>query len=246
MGISVPVEHRGIVINNEERVVRRLYFDEPTAINHPPSPNLKTKARFRQLLKQVHHRKPTKPKPQLPSSINLRSYPNGIRPILVPRASSPPLGPTAQLFKDKEQGRKSVPDTTPQSEIEHFIELDQVELPRVPRRKHPLVDISAVESDGEGGDIDSVVTTPEVAPSLEPTIPRVRPTISKPKIPVFKVTCEHCGTVTSSQKQLRQHQIGKKCRKIQGRRGIANIDLVCPTCRKTFPSLHNFHNHNCK
>ena len=39
-----------------------------------------------------------------------------------------------------------------------------------PRRRHPLIDDSAIESDGEGGDISSIATTPE-RPSPPPRKP---------------------------------------------------------------------------
>lgn len=293
MGISVPLHQRGIHIDQSDPVVRRLHFEEPTVINYPQTPDPKTRARFKQLLPNRSRSKPSKSKVDLPQ-FNLRSYPNGIKPILVARAGPPPLGPTAKLFAEKESGAKSVNQVSRTTANRACINLDHVALPPVPREKHnhlnrhatesdgeschfvsvditpaspsvskpsissiakrpaqasrkshPLIDNSAIESDGEGGDIASNDTTPESSTLFESNILKVKPPILKPKTHVPKVICEHCGTVTSSDYQLKKHQAGKKCRRKRARKDLPNTDLVCPNCRKSFASLHNFHNHKC-
>ena len=105
-----------------------------------------------------------------------------------------------------------------------------------PRKKNALIDDSAVESDGEGGDISSRCTTLAPAPPLTPAIKKTKE----------RVICDICGATASSIHQLKQHQKGKKCRSKANRKNFPNVDLFCPTCKKSFSSLHNFHNLNCR
>lgn len=127
-----------------------------------------------------------------------------------------------------------------------------------------FIDDSAIESDGEGGDIpsDNSDAEEEFAPPLktEPiskpfALPPLRsksvsrpPTSFKPLSveikPIVKkkpntVLCNLCRLSCLNLKQLEAHRGGRKCRN----RSERQIDHICGTCRKSFDTLHNLTKH---
>lgn len=87
----------------------------------------------------------------------------------------------------------------------------------IPRRKKPLIDDSAIESDGEGGDINSVDTTPEqnkkklyfweALPSILRRPPTPPPAIRTPAVinrdspvPVIDINSPSASQVTTAPK----------------------------------------------
>ena len=115
------------------------------------------------------------------------------------------------------------------------------------RRKFLFVDDSAIESDGEGGDVESTPTTPASSRPSSPvraeassSIPvidlPVRSPIRKPPRP----RCECCNTEFSGPKQFQVHLKGKKHKK-----KVRNSCLsgFCKLCDHFFTSNHDFNNH---
>ena len=118
------------------------------------------------------------------------------------------------------------------------------------RRKFLFVDDSAIESDGEGGDVVSTPTTPASsrpsspgrveAPSSIPVIDlSVRSPIAKPPRP----RCYTCNTDFSGPKQFQVHIKGKK-HKIKVRNSC--LSSSCKLCGHCFTSNYNFNNHKCE
>ena len=118
------------------------------------------------------------------------------------------------------------------------------------RRKFLFVDDSAIESDGEGGDVASTPTTP--ASSRPPSPDRVEAPSSIPVIdlsvqaPIAKPPrprCYACNTDFSGPKQFQVHINGKKHKK-----NVRNscLSSICKLCGHFFTSNHNFNNHKCE
>lgn len=241
MGISVPLAARGIVITKSDSVSRRLNFEEEA------SPAVTTAVPYRiprkpaSPLPKVHLR--SRPISKVPAPGKLPFEPLGdykkLRPHAPPPQSLDLHRRTRRLFDNRKKALKSASKKK-----------KQVQAPP-PRKSHPLIDDSAIESDGQGGDLDSTTTTPEVNVSPEvieidsPNPPPPKPIVSALKSKNPRVACDICGHFVSNSHQLRQHQNGKKCRAKTARRNISNIDLYCSTCKKTFLTIHNFHNHKC-
>ena len=98
------------------------------------------------------------------------------------------------------------------------------------RKKHKFIDDSAIESDGEGGDIESTSTTPASSP---PSSPR--------HSPISELKCFTCNITASGPKQLEIHLNSKKHLK-----KARNVKTSCNQCNHLFTSLHNFRFHECK
>jgi len=90
------------------------------------------------------------------------------------------------------------------------------------RKRSIFIDDCAIESDGEGGDIPSVHSSPD------------RSTILK------FVICDLCSLEVSSAKQLEKHRGSKKCRKL---RKQGKTTIKCNTCNKVFISTHDLLRH---
>ncbi len=90
------------------------------------------------------------------------------------------------------------------------------------RKKSKFIDDSAVESDGEGGDVPSVHSSPDRSQELK------------------FVNCDLCGLEVSSDKQLEKHRGNKKCRKL---RSQGKPTPKCHTCSKIFVSVHDLRRH---
>ena len=99
-----------------------------------------------------------------------------------------------------------------------------------PRKKNPFIDDSAIESDGEGGDIHSTTTTPSNSP---PPSPKYLATPPRPTS--TKVSCDLCGH-TLHQKLLNKHRNSKRCRAI---RQFAKPSFKCSHCPRSFNSTHD-------
>lgn len=245
----------GVNISPKDPVIRKLDFDNDVPVKvYPPTPNPKVVAKFKRWLAKV--RAPRKPKPKT-SPLGFKSNPHSLRPI----------GLKSCIIKDHHPIKK--PTLIRSKPIQ---ERGQPAQATIPRRKNLFVDDSAIESDGEGGDINSVSTTPERTErkihflDALPAIPR-RPaappvvnsdspapvidirTPSPSRVttaPKSKTICDLCDTILSGPEQLKKHRNSKKCRKKANRKSISNKELKCSTCSKAFLSIHNLHTHKCQ
>ena len=93
---------------------------------------------------------------------------------------------------------------------------------RQERPKSKFVDDSAIESDGEGGNVPSVQSSPDRSKDLK------------------FVNCDLCGLEVSSNLQLERHRGSKKCRKLRSQGKPAP---KCFTCSKVFVSTHDLRRH---
>ena len=98
------------------------------------------------------------------------------------------------------------------------------------RKKHKFIDDSAVESDGDGNEIESTSTTPANSP---PSSPR--------HSPITELNCYTCNVTASGPKQLDIHLKSKKHLK-----KARNVKTSCNQCNHLFNSLHNYRFHKCK
>ena len=98
------------------------------------------------------------------------------------------------------------------------------------RKKHKFIDDSAIESDGEGGDIESTSATPASSP---PSSPR--------HCPITDLKCYTCNVTASGPKQLEIHLKSKKHLK-----KARTVKTSCNQCNHLFTSLHNYRFHKCK
>ena len=93
---------------------------------------------------------------------------------------------------------------------------------RQERKKCKFIDDSAIESDGEGGDVPSALSSPDRSKTLK------------------FVNCDLCGLEVSSDLQLEKHRGSKKCRKLRSR---GKSIPKCRTCSKVFVSTHDLRRH---
>ena len=124
--------------------------------------------------------------------------------------------------------------------------------PPKPRFSHPFLDLSAVESDGEGGDIQSIASTLDLSevPDSSPVdldtsentsrhhnkVPAKSPRDTQaPRI----VVCDLCHLKLSSKTQLLDHRGKKRCKN----RTERQVEHICPTCSKKFDTIHNLKKH---
>lgn len=130
-----------------------------------------------------------------------------------------------------------------------------------PRKKHKFIDDSAIESDGEGGDVPSTTTTPANTPpstpvrETEPLSQSNTPSISLPPTPtqVYRIPrlpdpdkwCELCKLKTTSKKQLDKHLKGRKHKKTYLISKSKNPDNYCYICQHKFDNYSNFAKHDC-
>ena len=133
-----------------------------------------------------------------------------------------------------------------------------------------FLDLSAVESDGEGGDVSSAPSTPEVVPDspvqANRPIAQKCPRTPPPRLSNFQIddidspalecqppsvknksgkcpstVCDLCELVLTSKDQLNSHRGAKRCRN----RADRKVTHICPTCKKSFDTVHNLNKH-CK
>ena len=114
-----------------------------------------------------------------------------------------------------------------------------------PRKKNKFMEDSAVESDGEGGDILSVASSPPNSPLPSPlrSSSSVNVALARPitKTAVAKVFYADCNNWLSGPKQFDRHLKGKKHLK-----NIRNKTTSCNFCNHHFQSKHNFRFHSCQ
>lgn len=134
-----------------------------------------------------------------------------------------------------------------------------------PRPKNPFIDDSAIESDGEGGDISSTATTPEKIPfiPISSALPKPPPLRS---IPLFRsipppppppptrflatprivkeiskpVCCDLCGLRVSSKAQLPHHRNTRRC---TARQNYNTLTSPCKVCNRKFNNIHDRKKH---
>ena len=83
------------------------------------------------------------------------------------------------------------------------------------RKKSKFIDDSAVESDGEGGDISSNHTSPEVSALEFPN-----------SLPLQFVLCDLCNLKLSGEKQLSKHRNSHKCRFAKTTSSVTSVPRV--------------------
>lgn len=101
-----------------------------------------------------------------------------------------------------------------------------------PRLQSISVDISAVEDDGDGGDISSRNTTPEKQVEIIDII-------SPPNTKTTSVQCADCGKFVSGPKALPKHQASKKCKN----RAKGYKQFSCHKWGKKFNNRHDLERH---
>lgn len=101
-----------------------------------------------------------------------------------------------------------------------------------PRKKSTFIDNSAVEDDGDGGDISSRNTTPEKEKEIIDII-------SPSKIKTKSVLCADCGKFVSGPKALLKHQESKKCKN----RSKGFKQFSCHKCGRKFNNRHDLESH---
>ena len=178
---------------------------------------------------------PPKKKPPTPATGFTNPY--DLKPIHLRSEPLPQLSEEDQLFC-KKSGASNIVRERAQSLKKFkpsFSEQEPGPLP--PRRSNRFVDDSAIESDGEGGDIPSSATTPR--PSRSPSPVRVR-SVQKSIIKANKPKCSICNLSFSGPMQEAIHLKSKKHLK-QAR----NSSGLCITCEHFFTSQHNLRYHKC-
>ena len=99
------------------------------------------------------------------------------------------------------------------------------------RKKSKFIDDSAIESDGEGGDIQSTQTSPDISIIQDlPIVPRGQAKF---------VNCDLCGLLVSGKLQLNKHRGKKKCRRLADSKKLHK----CHTCKKTFNCSNDLNRH---
>ena len=174
---------------------------------------------------------------------NIILNPKDLDPIHLRSEPLPLLSPTIELFCRTHGARNIVKRR--QSDQDNYKPIFRQQRPA-----HPFVDNSAIESDGEGGDVASLATTPE---SSRPSTPirtptpsirlQVQPSIVKRvKVKKPKEHCQTCNRYFDGSKQLDIHLKSKKHWK-----AVRNSQSShCVTCNRLFTSYHNLRAHKCE
>ena len=131
-----------------------------------------------------------------------------------------------------------------------------------PRKKHKFVDDSAIESDGDGGDVLSTATSPASTPPSTPvrvansSAPNKTSSITLSHTPakVYRIRkvpdpdkwCELCTLKLTSKEQLHKHLNGKKHKKAVLIFKSKNPENYCDTCNRAFDNYKNYSLHKCK
>ncbi len=202
----------------------------------------------------LERRKVTKPKKAAPVVPNVIINPSELDPIHLRTDSLPPLSPTTDLYCQRNGARNIAKDRRRVQENYKPIFCSQA-----PRSKSTFVEDSAIESDGEDGDIPSSATPPQrSAPTsplhtLPPTPPRAEElsSISSIQLPVKKVKlkkprknsyCKDCNLFASGLLQLEIHLKSKKHLKQRHN----STSTHCTQSNRLFQSRHNLLNHKCE
>ena len=128
------------------------------------------------------------------------------------------------IFHDVYRPKKPIPDPSREyldPEGREDRRQEKAKARRQQRKKSKFIDDSAIESDGEGGDI-----------------PSTQSSVDRSKVLKF-VNCNLCGLQVSCDQQLDKHRGSKKGRKLQDK-SKANR---CYACHKGFVSSHDRHRH---
>ena len=107
--------------------------------------------------------------------------------------------------------------------------------PTKPRRKSVFIDDSAIESDGQGGDIASVASSQDCdnqVPSANDIKPLVKP-----------VKCDRCNLVLSGPDQLKSHFKGKRCNRRFNHLNKEVQSFPCVYCFKVCSNRHDLNRH---
>ncbi len=177
---------------------------------------------------------------------NIIINPQDLEPIHLRSDPLLPLSPTTELFCHT-NGAGNIIKQRRRDQAKYIPTFRS----QPPRAKNSLIDDSAVESDGEGGDIPSRATTPPNSRPTSPVLP-ITPTppidlsiqvpIVKRKIKKPKEHCKTCNRFFDGIKQLDFHKKSKKHLK-QVRNSATT---TCKQCNRFFTSRHNFSTHKCE
>ena len=211
----------------------------------PPSFEQLAVRRIKRILNERSTPKPKKPTVESSSSEN----PEKLSPIHLRTDPLPQLSLEDQLFAIQRGARNIV--RRREIDLANYKPSFRSQPYRArPRKKNNLIDDSAVESDGEGGDIESSPTTPANSRPSSPTptssvttaqvnTQSIRKTIVKK--PRANSHCTVCNIFVSGPKQLDIHYKSKKHKKTLGRSKSSS----CRQCNRFFTSYHNLKNHKC-
>ena len=226
--------------------------------NHP---GLEPRAvkNIKSTIRQYRNRAPTPPKIVSGSIVN----PNNLKPIHLRSGPLRPLSPTTEHFAVR-YGASNIVNRRKADLASHVQDFPSQDQSEPPRKKHKFIDDSAIESDGEGGDIQSTTTSPPNSPPPSPqrteeNLSESVPTLSSPtnegqnvisskkkiRRAVPNSTCALCGVFASGPHQLEQHLKSKNHKKRARRIELPNSTLYCSTCNYSFDNFHNFNNHKC-
>jgi len=221
---------------------------DSTAFNPrlPPSFDLSAAKRVKKILNQRNN-------PLQKKKVSVRQegseHPDGLLPIHLRSRPLPQLSPADVLFAQN-NGASNIVKRRRKDLANHA----EIFRNQPTRRQSVFVDDSAIESDGEGGDIVSTTTTPASSRHPSParlvtttqpstnTLPVQLPIVKRSKIKRPKEHCTTCNRFFDGIKQLDFHKKSKKHLK-QVRNSVSTH---CKQCNRFFPSKHNFSTHKCE
>ena len=207
-----------------------------TGLHLPPDPNPQTIRKVQSALRRLRAPKPKKAKVVPGLIVN----PHNLTPI---HLSKQPI--TADHHKESSL-KRSINSTSI---------IDSQHISR--RKKCRFIDDTAIESDGEGGSIDSANSTPystpyNTPPSSPPRTPiGPRNSNSKNKFSGKKprsefLSCILCTIKCNRVNQYKRHLQGKKHQKNLLKSKSTNPDFECELCFQEFDNYHNLSTHKCK
>ena len=216
---------------------------KPGAERAPPSFDQSAVRRIQRILSKRANPKTTKKPVSAVSSVSLN--PARLDPIHLRSKPLAQLSPEDQLYA-KNYGAANIIKRR-QRDLKNFKQVHRHQpdtaLPLRPVRS-VFIDDSAIESDGEGGDVESTPTTPASSRPSSPTSSTVlpaRPTIKKSKLKKPREHCKTCNRYFDGPKQLAFHYKSKPHLKKLRNTG----DSLCKFCGKVFLSKHNLATHKC-
>ena len=174
---------------------------------------------------------------------NIIINPSDLDPIHLRTDPLPPLSPTTELFC-REYGARNIVKQRRRDQAKYRPEFRSQPI----RKKNPLIDDSAVESDGEGGDIASRATTPA---SSRPSSPVHIPTNLSVQVPIAKKKTilkrpkEHCQTCNRFFDEIKQLEIHLRSKK-HLKQVRNSVSTHCKLCNHFFTSKHNLATHKCE
>lgn len=161
-------------------------------------------------------------------------------PRIASGVSKPPLGPRPTSV--------TVPRSRPAPRPVRRAPICPIQKTAPRRVESIFIENSAVESDGEGGDVESRCSTPDPSEVLPVELPVSEPVEqhASPE-PVKKkdhsVRCDLCCLLLVNDRQLPSHRQSKRCRQ----RILRNLPRRCRTCDRVFDTHHDLVKHQqCK